>query len=249
MDNPKVEKKLEKISCPICAGNSFKHLFEKAGEPFVQCHNCELTLINPRPSLSDITAGYDASYSAGYTKKATKKKRRASHRVKRLKKEYKISGRWLDVGCSAGFVVEAAACNGFQAFGVDIEKAGIEYGQKTLHLENLAEGTLSEQDYPSAHFHAISAYDVLEHVPDLNNFLKELKRILHPKGVLDLGTPDIGHWRVPKILSHWNELKPSEHLYYFNKGTLNQLLDKNELRIDKVRWSIKPSLKVTITHQ
>ena len=95
----------------------------------------------------------------------------------------------------------------------------------------------------------LSPYDVLEHVPDLNNFLKELKRILHPQGVLDLGTPDIGHWRVPKVLSHWNELKPSEHLYYFNKGTLNQLLDKNGLRIDKIRWSIKPSLKVTITHQ
>ena len=245
----KIKKHLETILCPICLGNGFKHLFEKDGEPFVECLNCELTLINPRPSLGDIKARYDANYSAGYTKKAAKKKHRALHRVKRLKKEYGISERWLDVGCSAGFVVEAAAYHGFQAFGVDIEKAGIDYGRKTLHLKNLSKGTLNEQHYPSNHFSAISAYDVLEHVPDLNSFLKELKRVLHPQGVLDLGTPDIGHWRVPKVLASWNEFKPSEHLYYFNRKTLSQILDKNGLRIDKIRWSMKPGLKVTIIHQ
>jgi 2-polyprenyl-3-methyl-5-hydroxy-6-metoxy-1,4-benzoquinol methylase len=249
VESLRIKKNLELILCPICLGNCFTHLFEKNGEPFVECNNCELTLINPRPSLDDIKAGYDASYSSGYTKKAPKKKRRAFHRVKRLKKEYGISGRWLDVGCSAGFVVEAAALHGFQAFGVDIEKAGIDYGRQKLHLKNLAEGTLNEQNYPNNYFSAISAYDVLEHVTDLNIFLKELKRVLHPQGVIDLGTPDIGHWRVPKVLASWNEFKPSEHLYYFNKQTLSQILDKNGLNIDKIRWSMKPGLKVTIIHQ
>ena len=50
----------DKICCPICAGTSFEHLFEKAGEPFVRCLECRLTLINPRPPFSAIRAGYDA---------------------------------------------------------------------------------------------------------------------------------------------------------------------------------------------
>lgn len=119
------------------------------------------------------------------------------------------AGRWLDVGCSAGFVVKAATEVGFEAFGVDIEADGIAYGRDTLGLSRLACGVLEDQHYPAGHFDVISAYDVIEHVPDLNRFVAELARILAPGGVIDIGTPDIGHWRVPRELAQWNELKPS----------------------------------------
>lgn len=235
----------DRIACPVCDGNDFYHLFDKADEAFVRCRACTLTLINPRPSLARIRAHYDAAYSAGYTRKAHAKIIRARKRVARLKR---AGGRWLDVGCSAGFVVKAALEAGFEAWGVDIEAAGIAYGRDTLGLPRLACGVLEDQDYPAAHFDVISAYDVIEHVPDLNRFVAELARILAPHGVLDIGTPDIGHWRVPRALAHWQELKPSEHLYYFNRQTLGHLLARHGLRIVYQRWSLKPGLKVQVTH-
>jgi 2-polyprenyl-3-methyl-5-hydroxy-6-metoxy-1,4-benzoquinol methylase len=238
----------DKICCPICAGTSFEHLFEKAGEPFVRCLECRLTLINPRPPFSAIRAGYDAGYSAIYTKKAAKKLRRARRRVHRLRRKFVAGSRWLDVGCSAGFVVRAAQDAGFDAHGVDIENAAITYGQETLGLNQLKVGLLHEQAYPAGHFHVLSAYDVIEHVPDLNAFVAELKRILHPDGVIDLGTPDIGHWRVPRALATWPEFKPSEHLYYFDRTTLARLMNNNGLRIERVRLALKPGLKVLLRH-
>ncbi len=238
----------ELIPCPVCGGQEFKHLFYKDKEPFVRCAQCHFTLINPRPSFDQIAKTYDSVYSENYTKKAEKKRKRALRRVRRLKRSYKSFGNWLDVGCSAGFVVEAAQNEGFTGYGIDIEAGGLAYGKKVLGLANLIEGTLGEYHYPSQFFDVISAYDVIEHVPDLNLFLTEIKRILKPRGILDIGTPNIDHWRVPKNLPTWNEFKPSEHLYYFNKGTLSKLLAKNNLKIVKQRLSLKPSLKVTISH-
>ena len=235
----------EHIACPVCAGDHFRHLFDKAGEPFVRCSACGLTLINPRPPFARIRDHYDAAYSAAYTRKAQAKIIRARKRVARVPR---FGGRWLDVGCSAGFVVKAATEAGFEAWGVDIEADGINYGRATLGLARLACGVLEEQNYPDRHFDVISAYDVIEHVPDLNGFVAELARILAPRGVLDIGTPDIGHWRVPRVLARWNELKPSEHLYYFNRQTLGRLLARHGLRIMQKRLALKPGLKVLIEH-
>lgn len=234
----------ELIACPVCDGRDFRHLFDKAGEPFVRCATCTLTLINPRPPFASIRNHYDAAYSAGYTRKAQAKIIRARKRVARIGRD---SGRWLDIGCSAGFVVKAATEAGFEAYGVDIEADGIAYGRDTLGLSRLACGVLEEQQYPDAHFDVISAYDVIEHVPDLNRFVAELARILAPGGVIDIGTPDIGHWRVPRELAQWNELKPSEHLYYFNRNTLGRLLARHGLRIVRKRLALKPGLKVLVT--
>lgn len=235
----------ETLPCPLCGGTDFQPLFEKAGEPFVRCRACTFTLINPRPPFSTIRAGYDAAYSAGYTRKADKKLRRARRRIARLTREHALSGRWLDVGCSAGFVVRAAAEAGFEAHGVDLEPAAIAYGREVLGLAHLRLGLLHEQHYPDAFFDAISAYDVIEHVPDLDAFVAELARVLAPQGVLDLGTPDLGHWRVPRDLSRWGEIKPSEHLYYFDRHTLTRLLVRHGFDIVRVRWAWKPGLKLS----
>jgi len=238
----------ETIACPVCDGDAFTELFEKQHEHFVRCLACGLVLINPRPPRAALHAHYDATYSAGYTRKADKKRRRSRRRVQRLTREFGLAGRWLDVGCSAGFVVEAAAAAGFEAHGVDIEAAGIDYGRRELGLTHLACGTLEAQHYPDAHFAAVSAYDVIEHVPDLALFLRELKRLLAPGGVLELGTPDLGHWRVPRALENWPEFKPSEHLYYFDRRTLTRLLARHGFAVARVRFALKPGLKLCAVH-
>ena len=106
------------------------------------------------------------------------------------------------MGCSAGFVVEAAQNQGFTGYGIDIEAGGLAYGENILGLSNLIEGTLGEYQYPSRFFDVISAYDVIEHVPDLNLFLTEIKRILKPHGIVDIRIRRIlDHWRVPQKLA------------------------------------------------
>ena len=232
----------ETIDCPVCTGHSFSPLFTKQEESFVSCDGCGLMLINPPPEMQQVEQTYDSDYSDHYIKKADKKLKRCRQWVARVKKRYQQSGRWLDVGCSAGFVVAAAKQAGFDAFGVEVEAAAVRYASGVLKLANVRVGTLEEQNYPDQHFDVISMYDVIEHVPDLNRVVAELRRIIKPDGVIEIRTPDLRHWQTPKDLSDWKEVKPSEHLYYFDAKTLTQLFANHELKLKKRRRMFKPAL-------
>ena len=238
----------EKIDCPTCGSTRFTHVFDKNDEPFVRCNSCSLLLINPRPVYKKVQGTYSKDYSEKYSRKGEKKLLRCKRWVARAKRFNRLEGRWLDVGCSVGFVVKAASELGFDAYGVDVESWAIKYGANELKLKNLFTGSLEEQKFPDSFFSGISLYDVIEHVPDLNSLAAELKRILANDGIIDIITPDLGHWRVPADLSSWNEIKPSEHLYYFSIETLSRLLEKHGLKITKKRFYLKPSLRVYVGH-
>ncbi len=237
----------DEIACPICEGTSFTTLFTKQQEPFVECQQCSLTMINPRPVYTRILKGYTEDYSQWYIDKKDKKIRRAKRRVK-IMKRLKPAGRWLDIGCSAGFILSVAKAAHYDTYGIEIDPLGVKHAREELGLENIFQGTFEEHHFDDNFFDIITMYDVLEHVQNLNEIVKELKRVLSINGVIEIWTPDIGHWRVPKSLIEWDAIKPSEHLYYFNKETLSMILQKHGLKIMSRRFSLKPGLKVFVTH-
>lgn len=244
----KVIEHWDKIACPVCDGKAFTSLFTKDEEPFVECQQCSLTMINPRPRYANILKGYTREYSQGYINKKDKKIRRAKRRVRKMKKILP-EGRWLDIGCSAGFILSVAKSADYETYGIEIDPLGVKHAREILGLDNIFQGTFEEHHFDDNFFDIITMYDVIEHVQDLNEIINELKRILSKNGVIEIWTPDIGHWRVPKLLIEWEAIKPSEHLYYFNNKTLSMILHKHGLKIIRKRFSLKPGLQVFVTHE
>lgn len=235
------------VACPCCDGQSFEPQFEKFGETFVKCRNCGLILMNPQPIPEDLLKFYDPAYNNQYTVKAGSKLRRARRFVSRIRRGFVPRGRWLDVGCSAGFVVQAAQEAGYEGFGVDVEASSLEYARREFGLKNLAQGTLEGQQYPDGFFDVISLYEVFEHIPDLNGLIRELKRILAPGGIIEIRTPDIGHWRLPKPVWKWDAVLP-EHLHYFDRHTIKRILAKHGLRVVAFRFCLTAGLRVYAGH-
>ncbi len=237
----------EHLSCPVCESISFTRLFEKGGEPFARCDHCSLIMINPRPVYSDIIHTYTHGYSTHYIDKHEKKLRRARRMVRRLSRIV-AGGRWLDVGCSAGFTLQAAREAGFDTHGVEVDPLGVKYATEVFGLKNVFLGSLEERKFPDGCFDVITVVEVIEHVPNLNDFCRELKRVLAPAGLIYLTTPDVAHWRTPRPLQRWEAVLPSQHLYYFSDATLRRLLEKHGLKIVKKRFNLKPGIKVNVTH-
>ena len=100
--------------------------------------------------------------------------------------------RVLDVGCGAGLLTEALAKRGHEVLGLDAAGAALAaarahaegQGLRVAYREGLAEELLAE----GMRFPAITALEVIEHVPDPAGFVATLAGLLEPGGSLFLST-------------------------------------------------------------
>lgn len=100
--------------------------------------------------------------------------------------------RWLDLGAAQGVCVAALRRAGFDAVGVEPWDEAIatsrEVAARTgLELE-IAEGTAASIPYPDDSFDVVNAQSVMEHVPDVDEALREIHRVLKPGGGFFFGT-------------------------------------------------------------
>ena len=52
----------------------------------------------------------------------------------------------------------------------------------------------------------------------------KVRRILSGRGLVVIGTPDLGHLLFKLKRGRWRHLKPAEHIFYFRKSSIARLL-------------------------
>jgi SAM-dependent methyltransferase len=114
------------------------------------------------------------------------------YRVGRVAK-YIDGGDWLDYGCAEGGYTRALLHAGAdQVSGTDIIPDRIDIARKAhpdLRFRVITDDTLP---FPDGSFDGVFANEVLEHVTDEQQTLKELYRILRPRGCLIVICPNRG---------------------------------------------------------
>jgi SAM-dependent methyltransferase/UDP-N-acetylglucosamine transferase subunit ALG13 len=121
------------------------------------------------------------------------------------------SGRHLDVGCGSGEFLRALdRTTDMECYGVDAHRGYIqELRCRSPHLNARWVPTSGPLPFPAGFFTSASALDVLEHVPDENALLAEIRRVLAPGGTLIVTVPqrhifsfldpDNAKFRFPRI--------------------------------------------------
>lgn len=98
----------------------------------------------------------------------------------------------LDVGCAGGFMAEAIAKKGGRVTGIDPAREAIAAARAHAEKEGLAIrydiGVGEELPYEDASFDAVVCVDVLEHVADLGQTVREIARVLKPGGLFCFDT-------------------------------------------------------------
>jgi len=116
----------------------------------------------------------------------------------------------LDAGCGAG----RHLCEAFRHPGIDVVGIDLSYDDlaktrallnlMSLELENqwlLARATITHLPFPDNVFDVVICSEVLEHIPDNLRAIKEIVRVLKPKGILAVSVPRFFPERVCWALS------------------------------------------------
>lgn len=228
--------------CYLCGGRTALFL-EKNGYNIYRCTVCGLG----RTDLSDnyeqfVREHYNKGYFTGDPTRSAyinykddkpfilKNMRQFMRRVRK----YKPHGTLLDVGCALGFFVELSLAHGYDARGFDPSSYAVGEAKQLVGSLRIKQGTIASVSYPPKSFDVITMFDVFEHLSDPGADIAKLSTYLKDDGIMVIATGNSASAMARALKRRWTFYIPPQHLFFFNKKTMSQLLGQHKLRV--VEW-------------
>jgi SAM-dependent methyltransferase len=206
----------------------------------VECAECGLRYLNPMPDLRDL--GHIYNYDV-YEDSTNNNPVLMEHFYAELRKHTKQLRTVLEIGCGTGEFLALLESKG-------IEATGVEFADSATRVKfkgKLLVGRMEDIEIADASFDGVLLLNVIEHLSDPLSVLIKIRKMLAPGGALLLRQPnsDLFFNRLyrsmvefPKYLVHramrargkktgFSVLGfQNQHLYYFNRRSVTQLLER-----------------------
>ncbi len=230
------------IACPAGCHSGFRETDIVSPEgPLKRCPDCgqlvsqcsEELFWNSMKEFDDpkgtLPSGRAAVRLLRHTKKLMKKIERLSG-----KKRNDIS--LLDVGCSSGAFISTAGDLGVNAEGVEPSQAPVRTAIK-LGLK-VYQGFLQDIRLPRESFDVVTLFEVIEHLKDPLNLLKECHRILRKNGLLVIRTGNADSWTVRFMKARWDYFSIAEHgghISFFNPLSIQKIAKRSGFVVEDIK--------------
>lgn len=156
------------------------------------------------------------------------------------------SKRILDIGCGNGVIACRLLAAGFDVYGIDASETGITIASGKYPGRFFVQDISSERlpDALSAfRFDVVISTEVIEHLYAPRSYIKLIKNILPPGGVVIISTPYHGYLKnlvmalSNKLDSHFTVLWDGGHIKFWSKRTLTSLLNEFGFEVAQFRGS------------
>jgi SAM-dependent methyltransferase len=219
--------------CASCGGEEGRRLAATdhiTGEMFevVVCSRCGLGRTDPAPA--DLRRYYPTGYygSGGIRfnplVEAAIRTSRTS-RVAEVTRAHPAPGAILDVGCGRGLMLSELAHRGWRAVGVEMSDAASRHAREVLGLD-VRVGDLVGCKFPTASFDVVTLFHVLEHLPDPDSALAEVRRLITADGWLLVEVPNFGSLQSRLAGGRGFHVDAPRHLFHFTRAALLQSLER-----------------------
>ena len=214
--------------------------FSVSKETFDLYHDeaLDMLITHPQPSLENLGKYYESEDYISHTDNKRSLFEKLYHFIKSIALKNKLNlinslqfqkGKILDIGAGTGEFLSVAKNDGWQTIGVEpsdkakaiAKSKGVSFVEQTSELENQS-------------FDVISMWHVLEHVPDLDKQIKELKRLLKPTGTLIIAVPNFKSFDAKHYGKYWAAYDVPIHFWHFSKTAIKMLFEKEEMKLEKV---------------
>ena len=150
--------------------------------------------------------------------------------------------RLLDPGCGEGTMAAVLRGRFEEVHGVDISREAVERACALGVNAVRVNVNVEPLPYPEGSFDTVVSLDVIEHVFDPVDFLREIHRVLRPGGALVVSTPNIR--KLQRVLSLVRGRFPRTsydpvgydggHLHYFTSRDMRVLLEEQGFTVPYV---------------
>lgn len=235
----KINNNLFHTKCPICGDSKITIAFELKYSDNVEysstkielqllpelweCKNCKSYFTQNAITEKDSMQLYKNS-EAGKRWDAQKFDKEKTKYTVEIFKKYLDGGKTvLDIGCNTGEFLDFAKANGAKTYGFEYSTKSIDLCAKKGHimLENLT--------YKETQFDVITAFDLVEHLYDTNEFFNNVNKLLKPNGKLIIFTGDIECWAFSKCKGKWWYLNYPEHVIFISSYYYKYILENFSL--------------------
>lgn len=220
---------METVACNLCGSRRQTLAYEMPDRRFfpeeffrvVECDDCGLGFVNPRPSIQEISKYYPPEYFQGPGTQSF-----ARYLAKRFSQEARYlecvsdsvrPRTLLDVGCANGDFPRFMAARGWQVQGVEVSPSAQQIKDFPVFTQEFHHIRV---DRPG--FAAVTAWAVLEHVHDPMAYFQKAAQVLKKDGVFVFLVPNFQSLASRHLFTE----DIPRHLYFYTRATVRQYLEK-----------------------
>ncbi len=155
----------------------------------------------------------------------------------------------LDIGCGEGrFSKSITGTEELWGVEPDPKSAGI--AQAHMHTVLLGTYDEAEQRLPDSYFDVVICNDVIEHMPDHEAFLRQIRKKIAPGGVIVGSVPNVRYFKNlfdTLVLRDWDYKEEGvldrTHFRFFTLKSLERTLTKSGFSVDVLK-PINPNIRL-----
>jgi len=217
----------------------------------------EIVITNPQPKLDKQSTYYDSEAYISHTDAQKTFTDKMYQKVKSfaIKKKINLVSKFyikksiqnseikiLDLGCGTGDFLLACKNKNYKVVGVEPNKNARVLSKSKLDILTSNYSNIND-DYPKVHetintieeqFDVITMWHVLEHVPNLKEYIAITKKLLKPEGTLIIAVPNYKSYDATYYKEFWAAYDVPRHLWHFSKKSISLLFKKEKLKVVKI---------------
>lgn len=221
-------------------------------ENFELLLDSELQLLktHPQPALENLGSYYESEDYISHTDSKRSLFEKMYHLVKSYSLKKKVGlinslhnqkGSLLDIGAGTGDFLVTAKAAGWQTTGVEPNENAKKLAiSKGISFQNSIESIENQQ------FDIITMWHVMEHVPDVEHQIKQLKRLLKPTGTIIIAVPNYKSFDAQHYGKFWAAYDVPRHLWHFSKTSIEKLVSRENMKLVKILPMVFDSFYVSL---
>lgn len=240
--------------CPICGRTSAQEWLRgpdrlhgrREKYALLRCPACSLVWLSKPPKPAEMNLHYTDAYHKLISAAGENSPRRWEDRLQ-LIKQYKQSGKMLDLGCSSGGFLGFFRGESWKLYGIEMSGDCARRAEARTGAQVFV-GDIPDAPFPPESFDVITCFDVLEHLYEPLQVMAKVREWLKPGGIFYVQVPNIDSAEARVFGTYWHGLELPRHLFHYSPASLKFLGESVGLREVSLETRRNPAVGTSLRY-